>query len=143
LDRLKYTYTHCLYGVPFLAYVMMGKYELLGLKGKPRFAYERMIIPSVGNLLMDYNLLLCSLDWGMGRCAWATTIGYFLCFANISLFLWFQKNSELKLKLPFWTSIDPSKGNGALVFVYLVQTAVISLIILVDEQYSLWLGGKL
>ena len=55
-DPAKIYYVIVLYGVPFLALCMMGN-TVIRAEGKPKFAMIAMIIPSVGNLLMDYMFL--------------------------------------------------------------------------------------
>lgn len=83
-DPAKTYYTIVLYGVPFLALCMMGN-TVIRAEGKPKFAMIAMIIPSVGNLMMDY-LFINVFDWGMEGAAWATTASYLLCFGYI---FWF------------------------------------------------------
>jgi Na+-driven multidrug efflux pump len=82
-------YTIVLYGVPFLGLCMMGN-TVIRAEGKPKFAMVAMIIPSVGNLLMDY-IFIYVFDWGMEGAAWATTGGYFALFCLCSLFLFALK----------------------------------------------------
>ncbi len=77
-------YTIVLYGVPFLGLCMMGN-TVIRAEGKPKFAMVAMIIPSVGNLVMDY-VFIYVFDWGMAGAAWATTGGYLLCFAYVAYF---------------------------------------------------------
>ena len=86
-------YTIVLYGVPFLGLCMMGN-TVIRAEGKPKFAMVAMIIPSVGNLLMDY-VFIYVFDWGMAGAAWATTGGYLLCFAYVAYFF-LSKNASLK-----------------------------------------------
>ncbi len=95
-DPAKTYYTIILYGVPILAFAMMGN-TVIRAEGKPKFAMTAMIIPTVGNLVMDYIFIL-KMDMGMQGAAWATTGSYILCFSYI---LWFflSKNSELKIQL--------------------------------------------
>ncbi|MEO0900496.1 MAG: MATE family efflux transporter, partial [Bacteroidota bacterium] len=95
-EPAKIYYTIVLYGVPFLALCMMGN-TVIRAEGKPKFAMVAMIIPSVGNLLMDY-IFIYVFDWGMHGAAWATTAGYLLCFSYI-LYFFLSKNSELKIGL--------------------------------------------
>ncbi len=90
----KIYYIIVLYGVPFLALCMMGN-TVIRAEGKPKFAMIAMIIPSVGNLLLDY-IFIYMLDWGMQGAAWATTAGYLLCFGYV-LYFFLSSNSELKL----------------------------------------------
>lgn len=83
-EPAKTYYTIVLYGVPFLALCMMGN-NVIRAEGKPKFAMIAMIIPSVGNLILDY-IFIYVFDFGMAGAAWATTISYLLCFGYI---LWF------------------------------------------------------
>ena len=136
----KIYYIIVLYGVPFLALCMMGN-TVIRAEGKPRFAMNAMIIPSVGNLLMDY-IFIYVFDWGMEGAAWATTIGYFLCFAYI-LYFFLSKNSELKLNWSHFGFDRPIlKEIGALGFVTLSRQAVISLIYLLMNNILFGLGGE-
>src|SRR5690606_24685123 len=79
-----------------LALCMMGN-TVIRAEGKPKFAMIAMIIPSVGNLLLDY-LLINVLDYGMLGAGWATTASYVFCLGYI-IWYFFSKNSELKLSV--------------------------------------------
>lgn len=139
-DPAKIYYTIVLYGVPFLALCMMGN-TVIRAEGKPRFAMIAMIIPSVGNLLMDY-VFIYLFDWGMHGAAWATTGGYVLCFAYI---LWFflSRNSELKISLPhFGLNRYLLKEIGALGIVTLSRQAVTSIVYLLLNNILFDLGGE-
>ena len=70
-DPAKIYYIIVLYGVPFLALCMMGN-TVIRAEGKPKFAMIAMIIPSIGNLVLDY-IFIYFFDWGMTGAAWATT----------------------------------------------------------------------
>ena len=95
-EPAKIYYRIVLYGIPLLALCMMGN-TVIRAEGKPKFAMYAMLVPSIGNLVLDY-ILIKVFDLGMLGAAWATTIAYILCFLTI---LWFflSENSELKLKL--------------------------------------------
>ncbi|MFL1894335.1 MATE family efflux transporter [Aquimarina sp. 2-A2] len=95
-DPAKIYYTIVLYGVPILGFAMMGN-TVIRAEGKPKFAMIAMIIPTVGNLLMDY-VFINLMDMGMHGAAWATTISYTLCFSFIAWFF-FSKHSELKISI--------------------------------------------
>ncbi|WP_417362478.1 MATE family efflux transporter [Galbibacter sp.] len=95
-EPAKVYYKVVLYGVPFLALCMMGN-TVIRAEGKPKFAMIAMIIPSVGNLLLDY-LLINVLDYGMLGAGWATTASYVLCLGYI-VWYFLSKNSELKLRI--------------------------------------------
>ena len=96
-DPAKIYYTIVLYGVPILGFAMMGN-TVIRAEGKPKHAMVAMIIPTIGNLLMDY-IFINVMDMGMYGAAWATTGSYLACFLYI---FWFfaSKNSELKIRLP-------------------------------------------
>jgi len=139
-DPAKIYYTIVLYGIPFLALCMMGN-TVIRAEGKPKFAMIAMIIPSVGNLLMDY-LFINVFDWGMHGAAWATTIGYLLCFGYI-LYFFLSKNSELKIGLHhFRLKSTILKEIGSLGFVTLSRQAVVSVIYLLMNNILFDLGGE-
>ncbi len=136
----KVYYTIVLYGVPFLALCMMGN-TIIRAEGKPKFAMTAMIIPSVGNLLMDY-IFIYVFDWGMHGAAWATTAGYLFCFAYI-LYFFLSKNSELKIGLlHFWLDLHILKEMGSLGFVTLARQAVTSVTYLLMNNILFNLGGE-
>ncbi len=133
-------YTIVLYGIPFLALCMMGN-TVIRAEGKPKFAMYAMMIPSVGNLLLDY-IFINVFDWGMMGAAWATTGSYLVCFAFI---LWFflSKHSELKLlKCHFGLQKSIVSEIGALGFVTLARQAVVSITYLFMNNILFDLGGE-
>lgn len=139
-DPAKIYYTIVLYGVPFLALCMMGN-TVIRAEGKPKFAMIAMIIPSVGNLLLDY-IFIYVFDWGMHGAAWATTAGYLLCFGYIFYFF-LSKNSELKISLPhFGLDLSILKEMGSLGFVTLARQAVTSIMYLLLNNILFNLGGE-
>ena len=139
-DPAKIYYIIVVCGVPFLALCMMGN-TVIRAEGKPKFAMIAMIIPSVGNLFMDY-LFIYVFDWGMAGAAWATTIGYVLCFAYV-LYFFISKHSELKVTWPhFRLKADILKEIGSLGFVTLARQAVVSIIYLLMNNILFDLGGE-
>jgi len=136
----KIYYTIILYGVPFLALCMMGN-TVIRAEGKPKFAMVAMIIPSVGNLLMDY-IFIYVFDWGMHGAAWATTAGYLMCFGYI-LYFFLSKNSELKIGFSHF-GLDRSilQEIGSLGFVTLARQAVTSITYLLMNNILFNLGGE-
>jgi Na+-driven multidrug efflux pump len=100
-----------------------------------------MIIPSVGNLLLDY-ILINLLDMGMAGAAWATTISYGLCFLYV---LWFflSDKSELKISLPhFGLDLPILREMSALGFVTLARQAVVSVTYLLMNNILFNIGGE-
>ncbi|MCJ7759050.1 MAG: MATE family efflux transporter, partial [Gillisia sp.] len=139
-EPAKVYYTVVLYGVPFLALCMMGN-TVIRAEGKPKFAMIAMIIPSIGNLVLDY-ILIIEMDMGMLGAAWATTISYLFCFAYV---LWFflSKNSDLKIN---WThfrfDLSILKETSSLGFVTLSRQAVVSVTYLIMNNIMFHLGGE-
>ncbi|WP_289021874.1 MATE family efflux transporter [uncultured Salegentibacter sp.] len=139
-EPAKIYYTIVLYGVPFLALCMMGN-TVIRAEGKPKFAMIAMIIPSVGNLLLDY-ILINQMGLGMWGAAWASTASYFFCFAYV---FWFfiSKNSELKIRLAdFQLHKTIISEIGSLGFVTLARQAVVSIIYLLMNNILFDLGGE-
>ena len=139
-DPAKIYYRVVLYGVPVLAMAMMGN-TVIRAEGKPKFAMVAMIIPSVGNLIMDY-VFINILDYGMLGAAWATTGSYVLCLSYI---LWFflSKHSELKIRFSdFVFDFKILKEIGALGFVTLSRQAVVSVTYLLLNNILFDLGGE-
>ncbi|MFD0932013.1 MATE family efflux transporter [Psychroflexus salinarum] len=139
-DPAKIYYRVVLYGVPVLALAMMGN-TVIRAEGKPKFAMVAMIIPSVGNLIMDY-VFINVLDYGMLGAAWATTGSYILCMGYI---LWFflSKNSELKIRFSdFGIDLSILKEMGALGFVTLSRQAVVSVTYLLLNNILFDIGGE-
>ncbi|MEP2278873.1 MATE family efflux transporter, partial [Maribacter sp.] len=139
-ELAKIYYVIVLYGVPFLGLNMMGN-NVIRSEGKPKFAMIAMIIPSIGNLVLDY-LLINVMDYGMEGAAWATTISYFLCFLYIVYFFLSDK-SELKLS-PKYLRIKFSiiKEISSLGVVTLSRQAVVSVIYLLMNNILFDLGGE-
>jgi putative MATE family efflux protein len=139
-DPAKIYYTIVLYGVPFLALCMTGN-TVIRAEGKPKYAMIAMIIPSVGNLVLDY-IFIYVFDWGMAGAAWATTAGYLMCFTYIFYFF-SSKNSELKLSWShFGLDINILREIGALGFVTLSRQAVTSITYLLMNNILFVLGGE-
>ena len=139
-EPAKTYYIIVLYGVPFLALCMMGN-TVIRAEGKPKFAMIAMIIPSLGNLLLDY-IFIYVLEWGMAGAAWATTAGYLLCFGYI-LYFFLSRNSELKIRLKHFAL------NASILFeitslgiVTLSRQAVVSITYLLMNNILFTLGGE-
>ena len=139
-EPAKTYYTIVLYGVPFLGLCMMGN-TVIRAEGKPKYAMIAMIIPSIGNLVMDY-VFIYVFDWGMAGAAWATTIGYLLCFIYITWFF-LSKNSELKISFTDFKLKRPILQEiGALGFVTMSRQAVTSITYLLMNNILFNLGGE-
>jgi len=139
-EPAKVYYTVVLYGVPFLALCMMGN-NVIRAEGKPKFSMVAMIIPSVGNLILDY-IFINVMDLGMLGAAWATTASYMCCFAYV---LWFfmSDNSELKISTKhFGFDWNILKETASLGFVTLARQAVVSITYLLMNNILFDIGGE-
>ncbi len=139
-EPAKIYYIIVLYGVPLLALCMMGN-TVIRAEGKPKFAMIAMIIPSVGNLFLDY-IFIYVFDWGMHGAAWATTAGYLLCLSYI-VYFFLSRNSELKIGLRhFKLKGIILREIGSLGGVTLARQAVTSVIYLLMNNILFGLGGE-
>ncbi len=139
-EPAKIYYRIVLYGVPVLALSMMGN-NVIRAEGKPKIAMIAMIIPSVGNLFLDY-ILIYVFDMGMAGAAWASTASYVLCFLFI---LWFflSDRSELRISFShFGLNKAILKEISALGFVTLARQAVVSITYLLMNNILFNLGGE-
>lgn len=83
-----------IFGVPFLAFAMMGN-PVIRAEGKPKFAMYAMIIPAILNIVLDI-IFIKFFDWGMTGAGLAT----FISFASIGLYILYfflSNKSELKI----------------------------------------------
>ncbi|RKR14656.1 putative MATE family efflux protein [Maribacter vaceletii] len=136
----KIYYVIVLYGVPLLGFSMLGS-SVIRAEGKPKFAMVALIIPSIGNLFMDY-IFIYVLDWGMHGAAWATTIAYFLSCSYVFYFF-VSKNSELKISWKHLKlDVEVLKQIASLGFVTLSRQAAISIIYLLMNNILFNLGGE-
>ncbi|AZQ45156.1 MATE family efflux transporter [Nonlabens ponticola] len=133
-------YRIVLYGAPILALCMMGN-NVIRAEGAPKHAMIAMLIPSIGNLLLDY-ILINQLEMGMTGAAWATTASYCCCFLYIAWFF-LSGRSELmpsiRQLLPDWNIL---KEMGGLGFVTLGRQATTSVLYLILNNILLDLGGE-
>ncbi len=139
-EPAKIYYRIVLYGVPILALCMMGN-NVIRAEGSPKHAMIAMLIPSVGNLLLDY-ILINQLDMGMAGAAWATTVSYGLCFIYIAWFFLSGKSElmpSLGQLLPDWNIL---REIGSLGFVTLGRQATTSVLYLILNNILFELGGE-
>ncbi|PIB33379.1 MATE family efflux transporter [Gaetbulibacter sp. 5U11] len=139
-DPAKVYYEIILYGVPVLGFVMMGN-SVIRAEGQPKFAMYAMLIPSVGNLVLDY-IFIGVLDKGMSGAAWATTGSYIVSFLFI-LWYFLSKNSELKINVSHFKLHKKIVAEiGSLGFVTLARQAVVSVTYLLVNNALFDYGGE-
>ena len=83
-----------IYGVPFLAFAMMGN-PTIRAEGKPKFAMYAMIIPAISNIILDI-IFIKYMNLGMFGAGLATSIAYASCGLYI-LYFFISPKSELKI----------------------------------------------
>lgn len=136
----KIYYTIVLYGVPFLALSMMGN-SVIRAEGKPKFAMYALMIPSVGNIVLDI-VFIKYFNMGMAGAAWATTGSYILCF--VFIFWFFASNkSELKIKTHHLSLKKPIvKEITSLGSITLARQATVSITYLLMNNILYNYGGE-
>ena len=136
----KIYYTIVLYGVPFLALSMMGN-TVIRAEGKPKYAMYAMMIPSVGNIVLDI-IFIKYLNMGMGGAAWATTGSYVLCFVFV---FWFFSSKKSELKINFSDLILSNyivKEISSLGSITLARQATVSVTYLLMNNILYNYGGE-
>ncbi|PQJ74506.1 MATE family efflux transporter [Polaribacter gangjinensis] len=130
-----------IYGVPFLAFAMMGN-PVIRAEGKPKFAMVAMIIPAFVNIILDI-VFIKYFHWGMWGAGLATSISYASCGLFI-LYFFLSNKSELKI-IPKNFIIEPKivREIVALGGVTVVRQGAISVLMIV-LNYSLFkYGGEI
>lgn len=130
-----------IYGVPFLAFAMMGNPNIRA-EGKPKFAMYAMMIPAVLNILLDI-LFIKIFNWGMWGAGLATSISFASCGLYI-LFFFLSSKSELKIipknfKLDLKIVTEITKLGG----VTIVRQGAISLLMIVLNYSLFTYGGEI
>lgn len=127
-----------IFGVPFLAFAMMGN-PVIRAEGKPKFAMYAMMVPAVLNILLDI-LFIKVFNWGMWGAGLATSLSFASCGLYI-LYFFLSKKSELKIipknfKLDFKIVREIVQLGG----VSVVRQGAISVLMIV-LNYSLFIYG--
>ena len=130
-----------IYGVPFLAFAMMGN-PTIRAEGKPKFAMYAMMVPAVLNILLDI-LFIKIFDWGMWGAGLATSIAYASCGMYI-LYFFLSTKSELKIipknfKLNFKIVLEIFQLGG----VSIVRQGAISILMIVLNFSIFKYGGEI
>ena len=130
-----------IYGVPFLAFAMMGN-PTIRAEGKPKFAMYAMMVPAVLNVLLDI-LFIKYFNWGMWGAGLATSISYASCGLYI-LFFFLSSKSELKI-IPKNFKLDFSivKEIVQLGGVSVVRQGAISILMIVLNYSLFTYGGEI
>ena len=129
-----------LYGVPFLAFAMMGN-PVIRAEGKPKFAMYAMIIPAISNILLDI-VFIKFMDLGMFGAGLATSISYAACGLFI-LGFFLSKKSELSVNVKYFIlNFSIVKEIVQLGGVTIVRQGTISILMIVLNATLFTYGGE-
>ncbi|WP_299064667.1 MATE family efflux transporter [uncultured Polaribacter sp.] len=130
-----------IYGVPFLAFAMMGN-PTIRAEGKPKFAMFAMIIPAVLNVLLDI-LFIKVFGWGIWGAGLATSLAYASCGLYILSFFLSSKSELIIIPKNFYLNFKIVREIVQLGGVTIVRQGAISLLMIV-LNYSLFkYGGEI
>ena len=129
-----------LYGVPFLAFAMMGN-PVIRAEGKPMYAMIAMILPAISNIVLDI-VFIKLLGWGMFGAGLATSISYAVC--GLFIFGFFlSKKSELTIYPKYFKwSFPIVKEIVQLGGVTVVRQGTISVLMIVLNATLFTYGGE-
>ncbi|WP_339661802.1 MATE family efflux transporter [uncultured Polaribacter sp.] len=130
-----------IYGVPFLAFAMMGN-PVIRAEGKPRFAMYAMMIPAVLNIILDI-IFIKYFNWGMWGAGLATSISFASCGLYI-LYFFLSSKSELKI-LPKNFTLDFKIVREIIELggVSIVRQGAISVLMIVLNYSLFTYGGEI
>tara|TARA_R110002050_G_scaffold13303_2_gene42343 strand:- start:2894 stop:4231 length:1338 start_codon:yes stop_codon:yes gene_type:complete len=130
-----------IYGVPFLAFAMMGN-PVIRAVGQPKFAMYAMIIPAITNILLDI-LFIKVFDWEMFGAGLATAISY--TFSGLYV-LGFFLSSKSGLHISAKNFLLDLKIVKEIIFlggVTIVRQGAISLLIIILNFTLFKYGGEI
>ena len=130
-----------IYGVPFLAFAMMGN-PVIRAEGKPKFAMYAMMVPAVLNIILDI-IFIKIFGWGMWGAGLATSLSFASCGLYI-LYFFLSSKSELKIipknfKLDFKIVREIIELGG----VSIVRQGAISVLMIVLNFSLFTYGGEI
>lgn len=130
-----------IYGVPFLAFAMMGN-PVIRAVGKPKYAMYAMILPAILNIILDI-VFIKLFGWGMFGAGLATTISYAICGLFV---LGFFLSSKSVLKIdPKYFVLDFSivKKIVSLGSITIIRQGAISILVIVLNYTLFKYGGEI
>lgn len=129
-----------IYGVPFLAFAMMGN-PVIRAVGQPKFAMYTMIIPAITNIVLDV-LFIKILDMGMYGAGLATTISYMVCGLFVLGFFLSSKSSLSIQVKNFILDLTIVKEIAALGGITIIRQGTISLLVIILNYTLFKYGGE-
>ena len=129
-----------IYGVPFLAFAMMGN-PVIRAVGQPKFAMYAMILPAIANIFLDV-LFIKVFDWGMYGAGLATTISYAVCGLFV-LGFFLSAKSSLRIHVKnFVLEFKIVKEIISIGSVTIVRQGTISILIIILNYTLFKYGGE-
>lgn len=130
-----------IYGVPFLAFAMMGN-PVIRAEGKPKFAMYAMLIPAILNIVLDV-IFIKFMNLGMFGAGLATSISFASCGLFI-LYFFLSSKSELKI-IPqnFKLNYSIVKEIIQLGGVTIIRQGAISILMIVLNYSLFTYGGEI
>lgn len=129
-----------IYGVPFLAFAMMGN-PVIRAVGQPKFAMYAMILPAIANIFLDI-LFIKVFDWGMYGAGLATTISYAVCGLFV-LGFFLSAKSSLRIHVKnFVLEFKIVKEIISIGSVTIVRQGTISILIIILNYTLFKYGGE-
>ncbi len=130
-----------LFGIPFLAFAMMGN-PVIRAEGKPKFSMYAMILPAITNIVLDI-VFIKYFGWGMFGAGLATSISYAVCGLFI-LGFFLSAKSQLTIKIRnFILDFSIVKEIIALGGVTVARQGTISLFTIVLNYTLFTYGGEI
>jgi len=130
-----------MYGVPFLAFGMMGN-PVLRAVGQQKFAMYAMGLPAIANILLDI-LFIKVFDWGIYGAGLATSISY-VVYGLFVLGFFLSPKSSLRMKSKnFILEFTIVKQIICLGGVTIVRQGTISLLIVILNFTLFKYGGEM
>jgi len=130
-----------MYGVPFLAFGMMGN-PVLRAVGQQKFAMYAMGLPAIANILLDI-LFIKVFDWGIYGAGLATSISYVVYGLFVLGFFLLPKSSLRMKSKNFILEFTIVKQIICLGGVTIVRQGTISLLIVILNFTLFKYGGEM
>jgi len=130
-----------IYGVPFLAFAMMGT-PVIRAVGQPKFAMYSMILPAIVNIFLDI-LFIKVFDWGIYGAGLATTISYAIYGLFVLGFFLSSKSNLRIIAKNFILEFDIVKQIISLGGVTIIRQGTISLLIVILNFTLFKYGGEI
>lgn len=141
LEPAKEYFTVIIWGVPFLAFAMMGNPVIRAI-GKPNFAMFTMILPAIMNVVLDI-VCIKILDLGIYGAGLATSISYLTSGTFVLWFFFFKQNEFSIKKESLIVKLSVVKEIMALGGITVVRQGAVSILMIVLNHSLFTYGGEI